>query len=317
MAWWMFGVVGVVAAAVWRLRLRNSRLCPSKSLMTGKTVIITGANSGLGKATALELAQRNARIILACRSMTVASQTAELIIRQTGNTKMIPHVLDLSSMRSIKEFCDSILTEEEDINVLINNAGVFQCPYTKTSDGFEMQMGVNHLGHFLLTSLLIERLKSSAPSRVVVVSSALSTRGAINFEDIHSEDRYDKMKAYADSKLANLMFTQELSRRLKGTGVTVLAMHPGMVATNLGRHVVSETTRFFLTPLVVALGLRDASEGCQAIVYCSCAEELQDQSGLYISKLCKPCKYPDNAVDQKDIQRLWDVSEQLTDTKFL
>ena len=292
-------------------------MCPSKSKMDGQTVIITGANSGLGKAAATELACRNARVILACRDITAATQVAKQIVKKTGNTEIVPKVLDLSSLRSIREFSNQILNEENQINVLVNNAGVFQCPYTLTEDNFEMQMGVNHLGHFLLTSLLIERLKQSSPSRVVIVSSALSTRGNINFDDIHSRQSYNKMKAYADSKLANLMFAQELAQRLEGSDVSVYAMHPGMVATNLGRHVVSKLTALFLKPVVVALGLRDASEGCQAIVYCSCAQELKGQSGIYVSKFCKQTSYPSNACDEQTIKRLWETSETLTNTKFL
>jgi len=314
--WWEVGLfVGFVTAGLLRRMLRSSRLCPSPKGMARKTVIITGANSGLGRATALELARRNARIILACRSMTSATQAAKYVTSNTGNTEMVPKVLDLSSMNSIRQFSEQILAEENQIDVLVNNAGVFQCPYSQTTDGFEMQMGVNHLGHFLLTSLLIERLKQSAPSRIVVVSSALSTRGSINFEDMHSEIGYNKMKAYADSKLANLMFTQKLSERLEGSGVTVLAMHPGMVATNLGRHVVSRPTAYFLSPLVVALGLRDAHEGCQAIVYCCVADELRDQSGAYVSKYSKVTDYPDNAKDEQAIQKLWDLSEKMTGKK--
>ncbi|XP_005097012.1 retinol dehydrogenase 14 [Aplysia californica] len=317
MAWWKIGAfVGFVTAAVLRRLLRNSRLCPSKTQMNGKTVIITGANCGIGKATALELARRNARIILACRNLASAAETAKQICRSTGNTEIIPRALDLSSIKSIREFSQEILSEEHRIDVLVNNAGVFQCPYSKTEDGFEMQMGVNHFGHFLLTSLLTERLKQSAPSRIVIVSSALSKRGSINFDDIHSEKSYNKMKAYADSKLANLMFTKELSKRLDGSGVSVLALHPGMVATDIARHVVSRVTAKLFSPIVVALGLRDASEGCQPVVYCASAEELKGCSGVYISKLCKECEFPSSACDEEQAKKLWDISEQLTKTKF-
>jgi len=170
---------------------------------------------------------------------------------------------------------------------------------------------------FLLTSLLMERLKQSAPSRIVVVSSALSKRGSIKFENMHSEEGYNKMKAYADSKLANLLFSQKLSEKLEGSRVNVLAMHPGMVATNLGRHVVSKPTAFFLSPLAVTLGLRDAHEGCQSIVYCCVADELRDSSGAYVDKHCQVADYPENAKDEQSIQKLWDLSEKQTKTKFL
>jgi len=248
--------------------------------------------------------------------MAAADKAAQHVSRVSGNSDTVAKALDLSSFNSIRSFCNQILSEEERIDVLVNNAGVFQCPYTKTEDGLEMQMGVNHFGHFLLTSMLIERLKESAPSRVVVVSSALSSRGDINLDDINSEKSYDKMKAYADSKLANLMFTQELGRRLDGSGVSVIAMHPGMVATNLGRHVVSRPLLVLLSPLAVLLGLRDAYEGSQSIVFCCCAKEFEKQYGIYVSKVFKQIDFPKNAVDTAKAQQLWELSEKMTESKL-
>ncbi|CAL1539935.1 unnamed protein product [Lymnaea stagnalis] len=313
MAWWKVSAfIGFVTAALLRQYVRYCRKCPSKANMSGKTVIITGANSGLGKAAAFELARRKAKIILACRSLPSAKDTAKQIQASTGNIEVWPKELDLASLESIRNFCFQILSEEPKIDVLINNAGVFQCPYMRTEDGFEMQMGVNHFGHFLLTSLLLERIKASSPSRIVIVSSALSKRGSINFSDIHSQLFYDKVKAYSDSKLANLLFARGLHERLKGSGVEVFPLHPGMVATNLGRHIVSGFVARVFGPIAVMLGLRDADEGCQSIVYCAVAEELKGKSGTYIGKNCKESGYPPNALDEMAVKKLWEISEKLT-----
>ncbi|XP_059148048.1 retinol dehydrogenase 14-like [Physella acuta] len=313
MAWWKMGVFfSFVAAAVLRRITRYKRLCPSQANLNGKTVLITGANSGIGRATAIELARRKAKVILACRSILSAKETEQHIKRMTGNSMVISKELNLASLNSIKQFCTQILEEEQKIDILINNAGVFQCPYTKTEDGFEMQMGVNHFGHFLLTSLLLDKIKSSSPSRIVIVSSALSKRGSIKFEDVHSELHYSKTQAYADSKLANLLFARELSQRLQGTGVDVLSLHPGMVVTNLGRHVMPKYLVNIIGPVAVFLGLRDASEGCQSVVYCAVADELQGKSGMYIGKDCKECQYPVNALDDEAAKQLWSLSEKLT-----
>ena len=302
----------LTAVIVRRLFLWSKRQCPSKKIMTGKTVIITGANSGLGKAAALELAKRKARLILACRNLSSAKKTVKEIQEATGNSEIIPKELDLASLKSINKFSKDVLIEEERIDVLLNNAGVFQCPYWKTEDGFEMQMGVNHLGHFALTFLLLDRIKNTSASRIVVVSSSLSKRGSINFEDFLCEKNYNKAKAYADSKLANLMFARQLTEHLNSSDIDVLALHPGMVVTNLSRHVVSSVTKAVLSPLCVLLGLRSASEGCQTLVYCAVADELCGKSGAYIGTDFQSCNYPPNAVDDETAFKLWEVSKKLT-----
>ncbi|KAK2856060.1 hypothetical protein Q5P01_004795 [Channa striata] len=207
--------------------------------MKGKTVIVTGANSGIGKALAGELLKLRARVIMACRDQRSAEEAARELREAAGpqQGEVVVKELDLASLRSVRQFCEEINQEEPKIDVLVNNAGIYQCPYSKTEDGFEMQLGVNHLGHFLLTHLLLDLLKTSAPSRVVVVSSKLYKNGHINFDDLNSESNYDKAFCYSQSKLANLLFTLELARQLEGTGVTVNALTPGIVRTRLGRHV--------------------------------------------------------------------------------
>lgn len=195
-------------------------VCKNNVSMKGKTVIITGANTGLGKEVAVELGKRQARVILACRSLEKGKQAAREICSKAKDAILVVKHLDLSSLASVRQFADEILKEEKRLDVLINNAGVFMDPpMIKTQDGFEIHFGVNHLGHFLLTKLLLELLEKSSPSRVVVVSSALAKRALIDFDNIYAEKghsgRQDHMKGpYAQSKLANLLFAHELSKRL-------------------------------------------------------------------------------------------------------
>lgn len=194
--------------------------CPSKATIQGKTVIVTGANTGIGKQTALELARRGGNIILACRDMEKCEAAAKDIRRETLNHCVNARRLDLASLKSIREFAAKIIEEEERVHVLVNNAAVMRCPHWTTEDGFEIQLGVNHLGHFLLTNLLLDKLKASAPSRIINLSSLAHIAGHIDFDDLNWEKRkYDTKAAYCQSKLAVVLFTKELSRRLQGVCV--------------------------------------------------------------------------------------------------
>ena len=214
-------------------------VCKSKAAMIGKTVVITGANTGIGKETALDLAKRNAKVILACRDPEKGRRAVSDIIKKSGNPNVVFRRLDLASFNSIRNFAFEILSEETTIDVLINNAGVMQCPYWKTVDGNEMHFGVNHLGHFLLTNLLLERLMQAPDARIVVVSSRFYERiNGIKFDDINSEKSYNPSEAYAQSKLANILFTRALAKRLEETSVTVNCLHPGVIRTELGRHMM-------------------------------------------------------------------------------
>lgn len=199
-------------------------------------MIITGANTGIGKETAIDIAQRGARVIIACRNADRAEEALQEIRRRSGSTNVVYYNLDLASLVSVRTFAQCILKEEGRLDILINNAGIMRCPYWKTAEGYEMQFGVNHLGHFLLTSLLLDRLKEAPAARIVVVSSLGYKRGNINFDDINSEKDYDPMVAYCQSKLANNLFTVALAKRLKDTSVTVNCLHPGIIWTELGRH---------------------------------------------------------------------------------
>lgn len=286
-------------------------------LMHGKTVLITGANSGLGRATAAELLRLGARVIMGCRDRARAEEAAGELRRDLrpaggpdagGVGELVVRELDLASLRSVRAFCQEMLQEEPRLDVLINNAGIFQCPYTKTEDGFEMQFGVNHLGHFLLTNLLLGLLKSSAPSRIVVVSSKLYKYGDINFEDLNSEQSYNKSFCYSRSKLANILFTRELARRLEGTQVTVNALHPGIVRTNLGRHIHIPLLVRPLFSLVSWAFFKTPEEGAQTSVYLASSPEVEGVSGKYFGD-CKEEELLPKAMDESVARKLWDVSE--------
>lgn len=280
--------------------------------MRGKTVIVTGANSGIGKALAGELLKLRARVIMACRDLRSAEEAAQDIKKQAGpeNGEVVIKHLDLASLRSVRNFCEEVTQEESQVDVLINNAGVYQCPYTKTDEGFEMQLGVNHMGHFLLTHLLLDLLKASAPSRIVVVSSKLYKYGHINFDDLNSENNYNKAFCYSQSKLANLLFTLELARRLEGTGVTVNALTPGIVRTRLGRHIqipLLAKPLFYLASLVF---FKSPLEGAQTPLYLACSPEVEGVSGKCFAN-CKEEELLPKATDEETAKKLWDISRRM------
>lgn len=237
----LIGAVGLGVSLLLLRRYFAGGICTSRAMMTGKTVVITGANTGIGKETALDLAKRKAKVILACRDIEKGKKAVSDIINESGNPNVVFRLLDLASLDSVRIFASELLAEEPTIDVLINNAGVMQCPHWKTVDGYEMQFGVNHLGHFLLTNLLLERLKQASAARIVVVSSrAYEWINGIKFDDINSDNTYNPREAYAQSKLANILFTRALARRLQGSSVIVNCLHPGVIRTELGRHMMKD-----------------------------------------------------------------------------
>ncbi|XP_059908856.1 retinol dehydrogenase 12 isoform X1 [Gadus macrocephalus] len=278
-------------------------VCRSEARLDGKTVLITGANTGIGKETALDLAGRGARVIIACRNMTKGAKALASIQAACPGAQVEVRELDLADTSSIRAFAQKFLQEVSQLHILINNAGVMMCPYMKTIDGFEMQIGVNHLGHFLLTSLLIGLLKRSGPARVVVVSSMAHNFGWIRFHDLHSQGSYNSGLAYCQSKLANVLFTRELARRLKGTNVTVNSLHPGTVNSELTRHSTLMTVLF----TVSSIFLKTPQEGAQTSVYCAVAEELHAISGKHFSD-CSPAFVAPQGRSEETARRLWDAS---------
>lgn len=276
----------------------------SSQRLDGKTVVITGANTGIGKETAIDLAKRGARIIMACRDMERGQAALKEVVENSANENVTCMKLDLSDTKSIREFADNINKGEEKLNILLNNAGVMVCPYGKTADGFEMQIGVNHMGHFLLTYLLLDLIKKSAPARIITVSSVAHKFGSINLEDINSEKSYDKNGAYAQSKLANVLFTRSLAKRLEGTGVTAYSLHPGVVQTDLWRHL-NGPQQFVMK--VASPFTKNSTQGAQTSIYCAVEPSLEKESGGYYSD-CAPAKCSAKARDDDVGQKLWELS---------
>ncbi|XP_055374369.1 retinol dehydrogenase 13-like [Condylostylus longicornis] len=283
----------------------------------GKVCIVTGSNTGIGKETVHELARRGAQIYMACRDMEKCEEARKEIVLDTKNKYIYCRECDLSSFESIRNFVKTFKAEQNRLDILINNAGVMRCPRSLTKEGIELQLGVNHMGHFLLTGLLLDLLKSSAPSRIVVVSSLAHTRGDINVTDLNSEKSYDEGQAYSQSKLANILFTRELAKKLKGTGVTVNALHPGIVDTELFRHMGffnSFLAKIFVRPLVWPF-IKTPKSGAQTTLYVALDKELNDVSGEYFSD-CALKETSEQAKNDNLSKWLWAVSEKWTQIKY-
>ena len=312
-------VTGFTLLAVRRAILYVSTKCPSKAMMNGKTVIITGANCGIGYSTALELAQRQARVIMACRDMDKAEKAAKSIRGKTGNSDVLVRKLDLASLKSVREFCSEINGSESKVDVLINNAGVMRCPYFKTEDGFENHMAVNHFGNFLLTNLLRDKLYKSSSSRIIFVSSSLHRFGKVNIEDMNSEEEYKKRKSYSNSKLMNILFAREFHQRYHKDGnLSVYCISPGMVRTHLGRYSIFFNKYFQILcfplvaifyPLWLTL-IKSSTEGCQTVVYCAVAPELEGVSDAYYAS-CTKQLWSEPACDMEMAKKVWSVSAKL------
>jgi NAD(P)-dependent dehydrogenase (short-subunit alcohol dehydrogenase family) len=272
-----------------------------------KVAIVTGANTGIGKATAVDLAKRGAKVYIACRDNQRGDNALREIKRESGSDNVFFVQLDLASMESIREFSTNFHELENQLHLLINNAGVMACPKNLTADGFELQIGVNHLGHFLLTHLLLDLLKQSAPSRIVVVSSSAYSFGKINKEDLLSETNYSKYSAYSQSKLANVLFANELTRRLVGTGVTANSCHPGVVRTELGRW--NPKFEKYGQP-IFAPWLKTPQEGAQTQIRLAVDPELENVSGKYFEN-CKEVNQNSEARDEKTAAWLFEKSFEL------
>ncbi|KAK9527537.1 hypothetical protein VZT92_014090 [Zoarces viviparus] len=279
----------------------------STERLDDRTAIITGANTGIGKETAIDLARRGAKVIMACRDMERGQAAVKEVVEISGSEHVVCMKLDLADSKSIREFAEAINKGEPKLNLLINNAGVMVCPYGKTADGFEMQIGVNHFGHFLLTHLLIDLIKRSAPARIVTVSSMAHSWGSINLEDINSEKSYDKKAAYSQSKLANVLFTRSLAKKLEGTGVTTYSLHPGVVKTDLWRHL-SGPQQFLMK--MVSPFTKNTSQGAQTSIYCAVEPSLEKESGGYYSD-CAPASCSAAGKDDVLAQKFWDLSCQM------
>jgi NAD(P)-dependent dehydrogenase (short-subunit alcohol dehydrogenase family) len=290
---------------------------------SGRTAVVTGANSGLGLVTARELARAGARVVLACRNLEKGGAAVREIEAQVSQPQLELEALDLASLDSVRGFAERFRERHDGLDLLINNAGIMATPRRRTADGFELQFGVNHLGHFALTGLLIGALEGREDARVVTLSSTMHRTGRIAFDNLGGERRYFRWRAYGQSKLANLLFALELERRLRAAGSTVksLAAHPGWAATNL-----QETGPPLIDTLVMKVGNRviAQSDDMGALPTLFAATEPGLPGGTYAGPdgpgeqrgHPKPVSPSRAARDEQVARRLWEVSEEMTGVRF-
>ena len=275
--------------------------------MKGRTVLITGATSGIGRATALGLARQGAALVLIARDRRKGEEVmAALLVAGAAEAALI--VADLSQQADVRRAAAEFLAGGRPLHVLVNNAGVVNLRRTVTADGLETTFAVNHLAYFLLTVLLLDRLRQSAPARIVNVSSDAHKFGQLDFDDLQNHRHYRAMRVYGQSKLANILFTAELARRLAGSSVSANSLHPGAVATGLGKNnggwargLIAVLQPFFKRP----------DDGAATSLYLASSPAVDGVTGKYFDR-CREKRPSAAAQDQAAAQRLWSVSEQLT-----
>jgi NAD(P)-dependent dehydrogenase (short-subunit alcohol dehydrogenase family) len=276
--------------------------------MAGKVCLITGATSGLGLATAQALAQRGATVVVVGRNSVKSADAVRRIQESTGNPSVYALQADLSSQDDIRRLAEAFKLQHRRLDVLINNAGVLLMSRRLSADGIEMTFAVNHLSYFLLTRLLLDMLISSAPSRIINVASVAHQGAEMDFDDLQGQRRYGGYRAYGQSKLANLLFTYALATKLEGTGVTVNALHPGLVATNLFRGYGPIGA---LLKLLLSIRGTSPAVGARTIVYLATSPEVAEVTGHYFSKQ-RAVPSSQASYDMAAANRLWEVSDALT-----
>ncbi len=268
-------------------------MCDSELLqkdLSGRVYIVTGANSGAGLATATQLARQGSHVVGGCRRVDAGKEAFAKLASARGSAEVME--LDLASLASVRRFTEAFITKHDRLDGLVNNAGIMVCPEGKTEEGFETQFGVNYLGHFLLTELLLETLKASAPSRIICVSSVMHVGrrnqvGEIHLDDLNFEKRpYDRNLAYIQSKLAVVLHALDLSRRLNGTGVSAFSVHPGWVRSHLARYVRGGVfmQNVLLRPFSRLLGTMSPYQGAQTTLHCLLDDDAPQHSGEYFSQ---------------------------------
>lgn len=286
--------------------------------LTGKTVIVTGANSGIGYEAARALAGKAATVILACRNKEKGEAAAARIVQEHPQAKAELMLLNLSDLASVRRFTGEFTARHDRLDILINNAGIMAVPFGKTPDGFELQFGTNHLGHFALTGLLIDRILNTPRSRVVTVSSGGHRFAEMDFGNLYGEKGYDPQRAYAQSKLANLLFTYELQRRFEGAGADAIASaaQPGWTATNLGPD-------WWMVRLISKLIAQEAKMGALPTLYAATAPDVRGGDyygpGGWQELRGYPAKVQssERSHDASVAGKLWTISEKLTGVRFL
>jgi NAD(P)-dependent dehydrogenase (short-subunit alcohol dehydrogenase family) len=277
--------------------------------VAGKTIVITGATSGMGEAAALELARQGARMVLIARDKARGDVTMAKLKAANPNANHTIHYGDLSRIAEMKRVASEVAAAEPKIDVLINNAGAVFLSRKVSADGLEMTFATNHMAYFVVTNLLLDRLKATPGARIVSTSSDAHKAGKVDFNDLQFEKSYASFRAYGTSKLENILFTRELAKRLAGTGVTANCLHPGFVGTRFGMNNASNIFLKGLARLILAFGLKP-EEGAKTIVYLAASDDVAKTTGEYFYK-CKIEKTTDAAKSDADAKRLWDVSAKL------
>ncbi|MHA2099948.1 MAG: oxidoreductase [Candidatus Kariarchaeaceae archaeon] len=298
--------------------------------ISGKIAIVTGANSGIGYHTVKELANKGATVVMACRDLKKGADAIKKIVTEFPDSNIRLMHLDLSSIDNIKKFSDKFKQDNQNLDLLINNAGLMFAPYDKTENGFELHFGINHLGHFALTSWVLDLLLKTENSRIVNVSSALHKSGKINFDDLQGEKKYRRIRAYSQSKLANLLFTYELQRKLESTNSSTISVgcHPGYAATNLqstGMGMRRGILPFFMKPMLKFSNIimaQSAQMGALPTLFAALSDEVKGGDYVGPSKFGEQRGHPKITTSskrshEKDIaKQLWDTSESLTGATF-
>ncbi len=287
-----------------RLHIMEATLNTS---MQDKTVLITGATNGIGLVTARELARMGAKVVIVSRSADKCAATVDQLKQETANPQLAYIAADLSNKAGVEQAAQAFKQSHKRLDVLINNAGALFLQRQLSGDGLELTFALNHLGYFYLTNLLLDLIKSSAPARIINVSSGAHRGARINFEDLMFENGYTGMTAYGQSKLANLLFTYELARRLEGTGVTVNALHPGFVSTGFAKNN-GPIVRLAMN--LIGHFTRQSDEGAATSIYLASSPDVEGLTGKYFEDKQEIESDP-NSYDRDSARRLWQVSQEL------
>ncbi|XP_066582826.1 retinol dehydrogenase 13-like [Prorops nasuta] len=303
------GIGTIYAGSIKLKQYIGGQIYDGQENLYGKTVIITGGNNGIGKATAFELANRGAKIVLASRNLEKCEKAREDIVLESMNKNVFCRKCNLASQNSIREFVKQFEKENSELHILINNAGERNYKKKLTEEGIEAQLGINYLGHFLLTNLLLHLLKRSEPSRIINVSCPSYRKGEINVMDLNSDNIFDGEKAYAQSKLAIMLFTKELALQLKGSKVTINAVNPGASDTDILRessYSTSIISKIFVKPFLWPL-LKTPKQAAQTIIYAALNEHVNNVSGSYFVDF-KNCEMNISITSEKLSKWLWETS---------
>lgn len=277
--------------------------------MQGKTVVITGGTSGIGEVAAIRLAQQGARIVLIARDQARAAMTMSKLKSANPSAAHVARYGDLSSLADMKRVAGEVASSESRIDVLINNAGAVSLSRKTSVDGLEMTFATNHMAYFVVTNILLARLKATPGARIVSTASDAHRSAKLDFDDLQSEKSYSSFRVYGTSKLCNILFTRELARRLDGADTTANCLHPGFVGTRFGQNNVGNIFTKLLRGAIMSLGI-SPEEGARTIIHLASSPDVAQISGEYFYK-CKVAEPTDAAQDDANAQRLWDVSAKI------